>query len=83
MSVVGPNGKAMRLGGYSPDNPKYYINIVEGIQNYLGSDREVSFEEGCDFTDSTANIPKAVALAESSDITIVAIGGIGRNLPRE
>ncbi|MDO6519456.1 glycoside hydrolase family 3 N-terminal domain-containing protein [Zobellia uliginosa] len=75
ISVVGPNGKAMRLGGYSPDNPKYYINIVEGIQNYLGSDRDVAFEEGCDFTDSTANIPKAVALAESSDITIVAIGG--------
>ncbi len=75
ISVVGPNGKAMRLGGYSPDVPKYYVNIVDGIQNYLGDPYKVEFQEGCDFSDSTADIPKAVALAKSSDITIVAIGG--------
>ncbi|NMH88390.1 glycoside hydrolase family 3 N-terminal domain-containing protein [Flavivirga algicola] len=75
IAVVGPNGSAMRLGGYSPDIPKYYISIVDGLKAYVGDDTDVSFAEGCNFTPSIENIPEAVALAESSDITIVAIGG--------
>jgi beta-glucosidase len=75
IAVVGPNGSAMRLGGYSPDIPKYYVNIVDGIKQSVGNNVEVAFEAGCDFTESTADIPKAVALANHSDITIVAIGG--------
>ncbi|TNJ41501.1 glycoside hydrolase family 3 C-terminal domain-containing protein [Tamlana fucoidanivorans] len=75
IAVVGPNGSAMRLGGYSPDIPKYYISIVDGIKSYVGNNAEVAFAEGCDFTPSIENIPEAVALAEKSDITIVAIGG--------
>ncbi len=75
IAVVGPNGKAMRLGGYSPDLPKYYVNIVDGLKAYLGDDTEVAFAQGCDFTASTADIPEAVRLASASDITIVTIGG--------
>ncbi len=75
IAVVGPNGNAMRLGGYSPDIPKYYISIVDGIKSYVDKDAEVTFAEGCDFTPSIENIPKAVELAKKSDITIVAIGG--------
>lgn len=75
IAVVGPNGSSMRLGGYSPDIPKYYISIVDGLKSYVGNKVDVSFAEGCDFTPSTENIPEAVALAKSSDITIIAIGG--------
>ncbi len=75
IAVIGPNANSMRLGGYSPDIPKYYISIYEGIKNYVGRASTVNFAEGCDFNDTTDKIDEAVALAKQSDIVILAIGG--------
>ncbi|WP_303318331.1 glycoside hydrolase family 3 N-terminal domain-containing protein [Flavivirga abyssicola] len=75
IAVIGPNANSMRLGGYSPDIPKYYISIYEGIKNYIGKSGKVSFAEGCDFNDNTDKIDEAVALAKEADIVILAIGG--------
>lgn len=75
IAVVGPNAASMRLGGYSPDEPKYYISVLDGIKNHVGKKTKVHFAEGCDFTESLENIPEAVELAKKSDIVIVAVGG--------
>jgi beta-glucosidase-like glycosyl hydrolase len=46
LAVIGPNGKSVRLGGYS-GVPPYYISVVEGIQKRAGSATKVLFAEGC------------------------------------
>jgi len=46
LAVIGPNGKAVRLGGYS-GTPPYFVSVVEGIQNRVGSGTKVVFAEGC------------------------------------
>lgn len=46
LAVIGPNGKHVRLGGYS-GVPPYFVSVVEGIQNRAGSGTKVVFAEGC------------------------------------
>ena len=75
IAVIGPNANSMRLGGYSPDIPKYYISVLEGLSNYVGEDTEVTFAEGCDFNGSTDKIAEAVSLAKKADLVVLAIGG--------
>lgn len=75
IAVIGPNANAVRVGGYSPRKLKYFISIYDGIKQYVGQSAQVSFAEGCDFNDNTDKIAEAVALAKTSDIIILAIGG--------
>jgi beta-glucosidase len=46
LAVIGPNGKKMRLGGYSAV-PPYYVSVADGIQNRAGAGTKVLFAEGC------------------------------------
>ena len=46
IAVIGPNANAVRSGGYSTRNPKYFITILEGIKRYVGNDIKVSYAEG-------------------------------------
>ena len=75
IAVIGPNANSMRLGGYSPDIPKYYISLYEGIKDYVGDAGMVSFIEGCDFNGNTDQIAAAAALAKKADFVVLAIGG--------
>jgi len=75
IAVIGPNANSIRLGGYSPDKPRYYVSIFEGIKKFVGSDVEVHFAEGCDFNGTTSKIQEAVDLALKSDFVVLVIGG--------
>ncbi len=76
IAVIGPNADAMRLGGYSPDKPKYFVTILEGLKNKYGEKIEFSYAQGCDIaSDKTSEIEEAVTLAQNSDLVVLAIGG--------
>jgi beta-glucosidase-like glycosyl hydrolase len=46
LAVIGPNGKKVRLGGYS-SIPPYYVSVVDGLQKRAGAGVKVVFAEGC------------------------------------
>jgi len=46
LAVIGPNGKHVRLGGYS-GVPPYFVSVVDGIQSRAGAGTKVVFAEGC------------------------------------
>lgn len=75
IAVIGPNANSMRLGGYSPDKPRYYISVFEGIKKFVGESGQVSFAEGCNFSGNTDKIQEAVALAQKADFIVLTIGG--------
>ncbi len=75
IAVIGPNGDAMRLGGYSPNNPKYFVSILDGMKSAAAGKSNISYAQGCDFNDTTDGIKGAAALAKKSDLVILAIGG--------
>jgi beta-glucosidase len=76
IAVIGPNADAMRLGGYSPQKPKYFVTILDGLRKKYGDQIEFSYAQGCDIaSDKTDKIDEAVKLAKSSDFVVLAIGG--------
>ncbi len=46
IAVIGPNADAVRFGGYSRGEAKYFVTILEGIKKYIGNKAEVGYEEG-------------------------------------
>jgi beta-glucosidase len=48
IAVIGPNANAIRVGGYSRGELKYFVTILEGIKNYVGDKIEVCYAEGTD-----------------------------------
>jgi beta-glucosidase len=50
--VIGPNGSAVRLGGYSGD-PGCGESVLDGIRNKVGETIEILYAEGCGLTRST------------------------------
>jgi beta-glucosidase len=46
IAVIGPNADAVRFGGYSRGEAKYFVTILEGIKKYVGGKAEVTYEEG-------------------------------------
>ena len=78
------------LGGYS-GSPKENITVLEGIKSALSEDVYVKYHEGCKITvggrweedevilpeeeDEIKSIAKAVEIAMSADVVILAIGG--------
>ena len=75
IAVIGPNANEMRLGGYSSKKPKYFVSVLEGMKKYVGNEGNVSFAQGCDFTDDLSRIPEAVKLAMQSDVVVLVVGG--------
>ncbi len=46
LAVIGPNANKKRLGTYS-STPPYYVTVLDGIRNRVGSDTKVVYAEGC------------------------------------
>lgn len=46
LAVIGPNASKKRLGTYS-STPPYYVTVLEGIRNRVGSSTKVVYAEGC------------------------------------
>jgi len=46
LAVIGPNAKKVRLGTYS-GTPPYYVTVLDGISNRVGSGTKVVYAEGC------------------------------------
>lgn len=46
IAVIGPNADAIRLGGYSRGEAKYFVTILDGIRNFVGNKTEILYEEG-------------------------------------
>ncbi|MCX6180531.1 MAG: glycoside hydrolase family 3 C-terminal domain-containing protein [Bacteroidetes bacterium] len=90
IAVIGPNAKDTLLGGYS-GVPKHFVTVYDGVKKLVGSDAKVEYAEGCKITlpgrweddkvqlNSYENdeklINEAIAVAQKSDVIILAIGG--------
>jgi len=88
IAVVGPLATQRNLGGYSTGNPKFYLNILDGLKTYLGSSVEVGYAPGCQLKDAAGDLlAPAVALAQSADVVIAVVGHsraqLGENLDRD
>ncbi len=86
VAVLGPNAAAEIPGGYS-NKPRYFVSVLEGIQNFLGDTVEVVHAKGCGLVHSKDDdIPAAVELAKGADVAIIAVGTsretMGENLDR-
>lgn len=90
LAVIGENALEMRLGGYSSRNPHKYVNIVDGLKQYLKDDVDVRYARGCIIDkhdngygseweqhrdDYLKGMDEAVALAKESDIALLVLGG--------
>lgn len=90
IAVIGPNADCELLGGYS-DHPKYFVTVLQGLKDKIGSKAKVLYAEGCGITQPgswyldpvTPTDPKqdrekiadAVRTAQQADLVILAIGG--------
>jgi beta-glucosidase len=90
IAVIGPNADRNLLGGYS-GTPNYYVSVLEGLKNELGSDCNITYAKGCDITiggswvqdeivlpnaeENQRNIEEAVRTAKKADVIVLAIGG--------
>jgi beta-glucosidase len=90
IAVIGPNANRSLLGGYS-GVPKTDSTVLEGITQKVGGLANVGYAEGCKITvggswnedavvagnadEDRRLIAEAVALAQESDVVILAIGG--------
>ncbi|WP_343615289.1 glycoside hydrolase family 3 N-terminal domain-containing protein [Novosphingobium sp.] len=89
VAVIGPNAAVARLGGYS-SVPRQAVSLLEGVKAHLAGKAQVEFAQGVFITQSEdrssdevllANparnrqlIEEAVALAQKSDVILLAIG---------
>lgn len=90
IAVIGPNADRRLLGGYS-GRPDGFVTVLDGLRDKIGGSVEVIYAEGCQITvggsweedEVTPGDPEtdrrliaeAVALAESADLVILAVGG--------
>jgi len=50
IAVIGPNAKSDEMGTYTIENDNV-VNILKGIENYLGTSVKVNYAEGCKIAD--------------------------------
>jgi len=50
LAVIGPNADKVLLGGYS-DDPGYFITVLDGIREKVGTRVKVAHAEGCRITE--------------------------------
>lgn len=78
IAVIGPNANTQynQLGDYtSPQDETVVITPFEGIKAHF-KDSEVLYAKGCAIRDTAnSNIEESVKLAETSDLTVVVVGG--------
>ena len=90
LAVIGENAELMRLGGYSTPAPRRYVNVVDGLKEYLGADVEVRYARGCvidphdnEYGDEweerkaqyIEGLDEAVSAAKESDVALMVLGG--------
>ena len=76
VAVIGVNGdsKDVLLGNYN-GFPVEYHTVFKGLNDYLGENATVSYEQGCNFfKKKRSSLKKAVKLAEESDVAVVCLG---------
>ncbi len=90
IAVIGPNADRVLLGGYS-GQPKYYVSVLQGIQERAGSTYRVKYSEGCKITvggswqTDEVRLPdpeedrhamrRALQVAKNADVIVLALGG--------
>lgn len=77
IALLGPNSNQAVYGDYSwvYGDTKEGVNLLQGLQNRMGSKVEIVQADGCDWWSQNAeNIPAAVEVAKNSDLVIVAVG---------
>lgn len=47
VAVVGPLAKGRNLGGYSTGKPKFYVDLVQGLETFGGGVLKVTHSPGC------------------------------------
>ncbi len=86
LAVIGPNAHEVKpekgtyslLGGYS-GLPPYYVSVLDGLKNKVGSKVKINYAKGCDLlSDSKAGFSEAVAAANNSDAVVLVVGGSRR-----
>jgi beta-glucosidase len=83
VGVIGPNANNRRalVGNYEGTSSRY-ITVLEGIQDYLGTDVRVYYSEGChlhknkvqDLGMENDRISEVKAVCEKSDVIIACLG---------
>ena len=68
LAVIGPNAKKVRLGTYS-GIPPYFVTVLDGISNRVGSGTKVVYAEGCRISepDSAPNLNALFAYKAPSE----------------
>lgn len=90
IAVIGPNANRELLGGYS-GKPKCVVSVLDGLRAEFGDRVEVLYAEGCQITiggsweeddvipadpeTDRCLIAKAIEVAKSADLVILAVGG--------
>jgi beta-glucosidase len=90
IAVIGPNADRTLLGGYS-DEPRYFVNVLEGIRKKVGNRSKVLYSKGCGITEPCSwykdpvkpsdpdkdrlDLRGAVETARTADLIVLAIGG--------
>lgn len=77
IAVLGPNSNQTVYGDYSWTGPdtKEGVTLYQGLQNVFGDKVKLSQIDGCDWwSQDDSHIAEAAALAEKSDLAIVAVG---------
>lgn len=90
IAVLGPNGNSGVAGDYGWVAAGHHecVTLFDGLKNALGNDVVIHQTDGCDWwSQNEDGIAEAVALAEKSDLAIVAVGTrslwLGRNAKAE
>lgn len=75
LAVVGPNANVVQLGGYSAKGVRG-VSPLQGIEQVLGSQIEVSYAKGCEVTGTDkSGFAQAVQTVRESDACVMVMGG--------
>jgi beta-glucosidase len=77
IALIGPLGdaRAEMLGCWaSRGRPQDAVSLAAGIRAKLSADTRLTISPGCNITNNTAQISRAVADAKAADVVILALG---------
>ena len=76
IAVIGPGADDLQPGDYSPKLQEGQLkSVLTGIKAAVGSNTQVIYEKGCEFTNTeNINLEKARAAALKSDVVVMVLG---------
>ena len=76
IAVIGPGADDLQPGDYSPKLQEGQLkSVLTGIKAAVGSNTQVIYEKGCEFTNTeNINLEKACAAALKSDVVVMVLG---------